>query len=155
MEGVKELYFENYKILMKEIEEDIPPATAFSPRASSQWLPGHVHPALLLPAPPLIRLQTRPPLGCHTRRAPTFAGAAPFTGNALPLGNHTVNSLLSFWSLLKSHSSGKPWHPQPLIPIPVNWLFRLGQSRPRYDTLYPSLVYVYCLLSISLCPHGT
>ena len=23
MEGVKELYFENYKILMKEIEEDI------------------------------------------------------------------------------------------------------------------------------------
>lgn len=58
-----------------------PPATAFSPRASSQWPPGHVHPALLLPGPPLIWLQTRPPFGCQ--RVPS--GVLPPLHGLFPL----------------------------------------------------------------------
>lgn len=53
-----------------------PPATPFSPRASLQWPPGHVHPALLLPAPPLTWFQTHPPPGCQ--RIPP--GALPLQG---------------------------------------------------------------------------
>lgn len=86
-----------------------------------------------------------------------FALAVPFAGNALPLDDHTVNSLLSFWSLLKSHSSGKPCHPQPLIPVPVNWLLRLGQSTPHYLTHYilPSFLFMaYCLPPFAHTEHS-
>ena len=112
---------------------------------------GHMQSALPL-SPLLILLQTHHLPCCSWTPPRMLPPQGLYIGcslcwNALPPDNHTANSLTSFWSWLKFHSSVKPPCPQPLIPIPSPGSSVWSRARrcETYCITYLFVLIAYCL----------